>query len=107
MRSKLNGIGADSCPNTVTVDGDELADVPRDLYIIDVPGMACLLGIRFADRSGTGPVAGKRDCCHFFSYVRGQRPVSNPAVNAAKQSEMKIQQIVVIYKIRQYFTDFK
>lgn len=66
MRSKLNGIGADSCPNTVTVDEDEFADVPRDLYAIDVPGMACLLGIRFAGRSGTGPVAGKRDCLPLF-----------------------------------------
>lgn len=66
MRSKLNGIGADSCPNTVTVDEDEFVDVLRDLYAIDVLGMAYLLGIRFADRSGTGPVAGKRDCLPLF-----------------------------------------
>lgn len=37
------------------------AEVLRDLYAIDVPGMEYLLGIRFVDKFKTNPITAKRD----------------------------------------------
>ena len=40
---------------------DRIAEVLRDLYAIDVPGMEYLLGIRFVDKFKTNPITAKRD----------------------------------------------
>lgn len=40
---------------------DRIAEVLRDLYAIDVPGMEYLLGIRFVDKFQTNPITAKRD----------------------------------------------